>query len=80
MRNLRNCLLLIHVEHLKNCLPPCVLINPQLENVYAWEIVQKAGNWIPHELKERDIERRLITCVPSTARKKGSFASDHRWR
>lgn len=28
----------------------------------AMGMVQKAGNWLPKELKERDIERRLVTC------------------
>lgn len=32
-------------------------------NVYmCWECVQKSGNWMPHQLKERYIERRLVTC------------------
>ncbi|GJQ82737.1 hypothetical protein Trydic_g19746 [Trypoxylus dichotomus] len=29
---------------------------------HALGIVQKAGNWIPHELKAGDIERRLVSC------------------
>lgn len=28
----------------------------------ALGMIQKQGNWIPHELKPRDIERRLFTC------------------
>ena len=32
------------------------------KRLHALGMVQKAGNWVPHELKERDIERRLVTC------------------
>ncbi|GJQ72279.1 hypothetical protein Trydic_g3369 [Trypoxylus dichotomus] len=31
------------------------------KRLHALGIVQKAGYWVPYELKERDIERRLIT-------------------
>ena len=28
----------------------------------AMRIIQKQGNWMPYELKPRDIERRFFTC------------------
>ncbi|GJQ70301.1 hypothetical protein Trydic_g22739 [Trypoxylus dichotomus] len=30
--------------------------------LYVLGMVQKAGNWVPYELKERDIGRRLVMC------------------
>ncbi|GJQ68507.1 hypothetical protein Trydic_g5736 [Trypoxylus dichotomus] len=50
--SLRNCLILIHAIHLRNCLQLWMLIDPPLE------MVQKTGNWVPHELKENEIEER----------------------
>lgn len=32
------------------------------KRLHALGMVQKSGNWVPHQLKERDIERRLVTC------------------
>jgi histone-lysine N-methyltransferase SETMAR len=32
------------------------------KRLHAIGMVQKAGNWLPRELKERDVERRLVTC------------------
>ncbi|GJQ75353.1 hypothetical protein Trydic_g23532 [Trypoxylus dichotomus] len=32
------------------------------KRLHALEMVQKAGNWVPHALKEKYIERRLVTC------------------
>ncbi|GJQ73621.1 hypothetical protein Trydic_g13964 [Trypoxylus dichotomus] len=58
MRNLRNCLILVHVRHLKDCLQHCTLIDSPIENAYIrWEFFrrQEIG------LKERDIERSLVT-------------------
>jgi len=28
----------------------------------AMEMIQKQGNWVPYELKPRDVERRFFTC------------------
>jgi len=28
----------------------------------AMRIIQKQGNWVPYELKPRDVERRFFTC------------------
>jgi len=41
-------------------------------------IIQKQGNWLPYELKPRDIERRKMTCeLSSKTQKKKFFASYH---
>lgn len=32
------------------------------QRIHALGLVQKLGNWVPHELKERDIERRKTIC------------------
>lgn len=42
----------------------------------ALGMVQKQGHWVPYELKPRDVERRT---APSTAHKKGFFASYRDW-
>ena len=46
----------------------------------AMGMIQKQGNWMPYELKPRDIERRFFTCEQLIQRqqRKGFFASD--WR
>ncbi|GJQ80446.1 hypothetical protein Trydic_g12344 [Trypoxylus dichotomus] len=32
------------------------------KRLHALGLGSKAGNWVPYELKERDIKRRLVTC------------------
>jgi len=32
------------------------------ERLNAMGMIQKQGNWVPHELKPRDVERRFFTC------------------
>lgn len=32
------------------------------KRLHAMGMVQKYGNWLPHDLKEKDVERRLVTC------------------
>lgn len=32
--------------------------------------IQKHGNWVPHELKSRDVERRYFTCEQLHQRQK----------
>jgi len=34
-------------------------------------MIQKQGNWIPYELKPRNVERRFFTCEMLLARHKG---------
>lgn len=36
----------------------------------ALGMVQKQGNWLPHELKPRDVERRFFTCEQLLQRQK----------
>ncbi|GJQ72133.1 hypothetical protein Trydic_g3227 [Trypoxylus dichotomus] len=44
MRNLMNCLILVHVRHLENCLQHWMLIDPPLENAYMpWEWFRRHG-------------------------------------
>jgi len=45
-------------------------------------MIQKQGNWVPYELKPRNVERRFFTCEQLIQRqqKKGFFASDCDWR
>ena len=40
------------------------------------------GNWVPYELKPRDVERRFFTCEQLIQRqqRKGFFASDCDWK
>jgi [histone H3]-lysine36 N-dimethyltransferase SETMAR len=33
-------------------------------------MIQKQGNWVPHELKPRDVERRFFACVQLLQRQK----------
>jgi len=40
------------------------------KRLHAMGMVQKAGNWVPYQLKERDIERRLVTCEMLLERQK----------
>ena len=40
------------------------------ERLHKLGMVQKASNWVPHQLKERDIERRLMTCEMLLERQK----------
>lgn len=40
------------------------------KRLHAMGMVQKAGNWLPYQLKERDIERRLVTCEMLLQRQK----------
>ncbi|GFV62122.1 mariner Mos1 transposase [Trichonephila clavipes] len=44
-------------------------------------IIQKQGNWVPYELKPRDVERRLFACEQLLARqrRKGISASHCDW-
>ena len=37
----------------------------------AMGMIQKQGNWVPHELKPRDVERRLFACEQLLERRKG---------
>jgi len=48
----------------------------------AMGMIQKQGNWVPYELKPRDVERRFFTCEQLIQRqqRKGFFASDCDWR
>ncbi|EGI67904.1 Mariner Mos1 transposase, partial [Acromyrmex echinatior] len=48
----------------------------------AMGIIQTQGNWVPYELKPRDVERRFFTCEQLIQRqqKKRFFASDCDWR
>ncbi|EFN88889.1 Histone-lysine N-methyltransferase SETMAR, partial [Harpegnathos saltator] len=32
------------------------------KRLHALGMVKKSENWVPHQLKERDIERRLVMC------------------
>lgn len=43
----------------------------------AIEMIQKQGNWVPYELKPRDVERRKMTCelLLQRYRRKSFFAS-----
>lgn len=44
-------------------------------------MIHKQGNWVPYELKPRDIERRFCMSEILLARhKKKFFASNHHWR
>ncbi|GJQ74132.1 hypothetical protein Trydic_g19054 [Trypoxylus dichotomus] len=63
MRILRICLILNHVRQLK-CATAALNVDRSIvgKRLHALGMVQKAGNWVPHELKERDIEGRLVTC------------------
>jgi len=38
-------------------------------------MIQKQGNWVPYELKPRNVERQFFTCEMLLARQKGFFAS-----
>lgn len=40
-----------------NVSQPCIS-----QRLHAMGMMQKEGNWIPHELSERDLERRKTTC------------------
>lgn len=43
-------------------------------------MIQKQGNWVPHELKPRDVERRKMTCELLLQRqRKDFFASYCHW-
>ena len=49
----------------------------------AMEMIQKQGNWVPYELKPRDVERRFFTCLrtaDSKTTEKRFSASDCDWR
>jgi len=48
----------------------------------AMGMIQKQWNWVPYELKLRDVERRFFTCEQLIQRqqRKGLFASDCDWR
>jgi len=45
----------------------------------AMGMIQK-GNWVPYELKSRDVERRFFTCEQLKTTEKRFFASDCDWR
>ncbi|GJQ81143.1 hypothetical protein Trydic_g23317 [Trypoxylus dichotomus] len=63
MRNLGNCLVLIHVRNLKDYLEHWMLIDPPLGNAYMrWRWFRRQENGILDVLKETDIERALVTC------------------
>jgi len=36
----------------------------------ALEMIQKQGNWVPYELKPRDLERRFFICEELLQRQK----------
>ena len=44
----------------------------------AMGMIQKQGNWVPHELKPRDVERRLFACeqLLERQRRKGFLHCD----
>jgi len=47
----------------------------------AMGMIQKQGNWVPYELKPKDVERRFFICEQLIQRqqKKDFFASDCDW-
>lgn len=55
------------------------------KRLHAMGMVQKAGNWLPYQLKKRDIERRLVTCEMLLQRQKRKgfmhqiITSDEKW-
>lgn len=47
----------------------------------ALGMIQKQGNWVPYELKPRNVERRLFLCEQLFQRQKRRFFVPHRdWR
>ena len=46
-------------------------------------MIQKQGNWVPYELKPRDVERRLFACEQQLERRKGFLhrivTGDEKW-
>ena len=49
----------------------------------AMGMIQKQGNWVPYELKPRDVERRLFACEQLLERRKGFLhrivTGDEKW-
>ena len=63
-----------------NVSQPCIS-----QRLHAMGMVQKKGNWLPHELKERDMERRKTICemLLQRQRRKGFLhrilTGDEKW-
>jgi len=43
-------------------------------------MIHKQGNWVPYELKPRDVERRFLRTADSKTTEKRFFASDCDWK
>jgi len=43
-------------------------------------MIQKQGNWVPYELKPRNVERRFFTCEQLIQRQQRKGFSDCDWR
>jgi len=46
----------------------------------AMGMIQKQGNWVPYELKPRDVEKRFFTCEQLIQRQQRKGFSDCDWR
>jgi len=40
-------------------------------------MIQKKGNWVPYELKPRDVERRLFACEQLLERQRRKISATH---
>jgi len=57
-------------------------VTQQAVSIRLRVMIKKQGNWVPYELKPRDVERRFFTCEQLIQRqqRKSFFASDCDWR
>jgi len=69
MQNWRHYSMKIHLKRKKNLQNHCELLNISMR-LKALGMIQKQENWVPHELKPRDLERHFFTCEGSPQRQK----------
>ena len=86
MQNWRHYLSKTRVKIKKNWHDHWERLNKPFQNASKpWEWIQKQGNWVPYELKPRDVERRLFACeqLLKRQRRKGFLhrivTGDEKW-